>query len=84
MLLPAPIPKRNPKACIMLISENTTPTAADALVFICDTKNVSAVLYMAVTSMLIIIGTAKDGISFSTGVFTIFSNCLSSAINFAS
>ena len=34
ILLPAPIPKRNPKACIMIITENTTPTAPEALVLI--------------------------------------------------
>ena len=47
-----------PMAWMTAISENTMPTAPAALVPSCATKNVSAILYTAVTSMLMMVGTA--------------------------
>ena len=44
MLLPLPIPKVKPTACIMAMAEKITPTAPDALVPIWLTKKVSAIL----------------------------------------
>ena len=42
--LPEPCPKKNPTACKIAITGNTTPTAAVALVLSCPTKYVSAML----------------------------------------
>ena len=42
--IPPPIPIVNPTACIIAIMEKTTPTAAEALVPIWETKYVSAIL----------------------------------------
>ena len=44
MMLPLPIPIMNATACMSAIREKMTPTAAEALVPIWDTKNVSAML----------------------------------------
>lgn len=49
------------------ISENTMPTAPAALVPSCATKNVSAILYTAVTSMLMMVGTASVATSLGMG-----------------
>ena len=62
----------------MAITVNTRPTEAVAAVFTAGsvdtlaTKNVSAVLYIAVTIMLMMVGTESDRISFGTGVVVIF------------
>ena len=50
------------------ITEKTSPTAAVAWVEIRPTKKVSAVLYIPVTSMLMIVGIASVVMSFGTGV----------------
>ena len=63
----------------MAISEKTTPTApVAALERINPTKNVSARLYTAVTSMEMIVGTAISHTSFPTGSLVrwrYFSSC---------
>lgn len=62
------MPKVNPMACIINIRDAITPTAPEALVPMRLTKKVSAILYTAVTSILIMVGTASLGISLETGV----------------
>ena len=62
------MPSMKPMAWMTAISENTMPTAPAALVPSCATKNVSAILYTAVTSMLIIVGMARETTSLPTGV----------------
>ena len=44
ILLPLPIPRVKPIACIIAMMEKLTPTAPDALVFSWLTKKVSAIL----------------------------------------
>ena len=61
----------------MAISEKLTPTAPEALVLNWLTKKVSAILYMEVISMLIIVGTASLGIRRLIGV-SIIILCFSS------
>lgn len=61
-----------PMAWMTAISENTMPTAPAALVPSCATKNVSAILYTAVTSMLMMVGTASVATSLGMGVCVIF------------
>ena len=70
-MLPEPIPTVNPTAWITAIAENTTPTAAPALVPIRATKKVSAMLYSEETSILTTVGTARRVISRGTGVCVI-------------
>ena len=70
--LPAPTPRPNPSAWMTDIIENTTPTAADADLSICETKYVSAVLYMTVISELMIVGIDSVVISRGIGVSIIF------------
>ena len=68
MVLPDPIPRVNPTAWIKAMRENTIPTAAVALVPNFPTKKVSAMLYMAVTSILMIVGMARETTSGGMGV----------------
>ncbi len=50
-------------ACTKNIIENTTPTAAVDCVSSLPTKKVSAILYRAVTSILMIVGMAIVGMT---------------------
>ena len=72
MRLPAPTPRPKPRAWIMVIIENTAPTAADADLSICDTKYVSAVLYMTVINELATVGIDSEVINLGMGVSIIF------------
>ena len=65
---PEPCPQKKPKAWMTAMAEKHSPTAAVASVEIRPTKNVSAALYSAVTSMLSMVGTASFRISCGTGV----------------
>jgi len=51
------------------ITGNTTPTAAVDCVSSCPTKNVSAILYRLVTSIVIIVGTAIVRITLWAGAW---------------
>ena len=72
MMTPEPIPIVKPTACMMAMTENTTPTAPAALVPSLDTNQVSAMLYIDETSIDMIVGMARDTTSFDTGVSVIF------------
>ena len=74
--LAAPVPKVKPIAWNKAIMEKTIPTAALALVPSLETKKVSAVLYIAVTSMLIIVGTASLATSPGIGMVVILRCCV--------
>ena len=61
-----------PTACKMAISGRHTPTAAVALGLpMRPTKYVSAILYSAVMSMLMMVGTERDTTSLGMGVSSI-------------
>ena len=66
-----------PNACNIAIRPNTTPVAPLAEVPSVPTKYVSAMLYILVTSMEMIVGMPREMISFATGVSVILIYCSS-------
>ena len=75
--MPKQYKKAEAIAWITAIKPKTTPTAPLALVPSCPTNAVSTILYMLVTSMLIIVGIDNVIINLWTGVSVIFLYCSS-------
>ena len=72
---PAPCPNIKPKACNIAINPKTIPTAPVALVPTVETKYVSAMLYILVTNIEIVVGNARVSIREGIGCLIILSYC---------